>query len=148
MTKIVAWAEHVNKGVSDEVVDNFVVFEDDDQAGIDAKYAELLLQDNLHSASVCDVVRSTDYDQTPNTKADAERFNRELLDSVESIMVIGEIHGMQTLTDLIYLQAAILDGSFIDHFSEASAIDVVVKALPSAAEWMSYIRSDAPTMKG
>lgn len=153
MTKIVVWAEYANRRdipehLRGQVVDNFVTFEDDDQAGIDAKYAELQLQDNLHSASICDVLRSTDYEPSPNTKDDAERFNRELLGSVDSIMAIGEIHGMQTLADLIYLQAAILDGTFIDHFSEASAIDQVVKALPSAEEWMSYIRSDAPVMKG
>ena len=43
----------------------------------------------------------------------ATLFMQELLDSVESLTELGDIHGVRTLASLIYLQQAILKGSFM-----------------------------------
>ena len=69
----------------------------------------------------------------------ATLFMQELLDSVESLTELGDIHGVRTLASLIYLQQAILKGSFIDLYPDESKVLEVVKALPSHARWIGFI---------
>ncbi|SCU77304.1 exported hypothetical protein [Cupriavidus necator] len=70
----------------------------------------------------------------------ARRYMRELLASVESLDAIVEQHGVRTLTDLFYLQQAIIADGFVDHFPNESAIVEVVQVLPSGAHWLTFIR--------
>lgn len=70
----------------------------------------------------------------------AIRFMDELLASVETLDGVRETHGVPTLVDLLYLHSAILKGQAIDSFEGSSKVLELVNALPSAAEWRSYIR--------
>ena len=75
--------------------------------------------------------------------ADAARlFMTELLESVETLTGIAEVHGPRTLADLMYLQAAILEGGFIDHYPEESAVAEIVAALPSGERWTTFIKTE------
>lgn len=67
------------------------------------------------------------------------RFMEELLASVETVGGIADIHGTRTLADLLYLQHAILTGGRLDYFPEESAVLQVVEALPSSAQWATFI---------
>ena len=58
---------------------------------------------------------------------------------VESLTELGDIHGVRTLASLIYLQQAILKGSFIDLYPDESKVLEVVKALPSHSRWIGFI---------
>ncbi len=69
----------------------------------------------------------------------AKLFFEELLASVETLGAIAEQHGVNTLTDLMYLQQAILKGEAIDAWPGETQVGQVVQALPSAARWLSYI---------
>ena len=69
-------------------------------------------------------------------------FMQELLDSVETLGGIAEVHGARTLTDLMYLHTAILKGSFIDHYSEESEVMDIASGLPSGECWASYIKKE------
>lgn len=73
----------------------------------------------------------------------ATRFMAELLGSVETLSAIAETHGVQTLADLMYLQSAILEESFIDLCRGNSHVLDVVRELPSQAEWCKYIHTDS-----
>lgn len=72
----------------------------------------------------------------------AARFMTELLGSVETLSGIAETQGVQTLADLMYLQSAILDESFIELCNAESRVLDVVRELPSRAEWEKYIHTD------
>lgn len=79
--------------------------------------------------------------QTPETgSAAAKRFFNELLENVETLTGIALEHGARTLADILYLQNAILDDSFIELYPDESAVLAVVDELPSAATWKKYIR--------
>lgn len=73
----------------------------------------------------------------------AKQFHDELYGSFDSLAQIGEDEGVLTLADIIYLSGAILagDGSYVD--SSSSNIKDVVKELPSASLWMSFLH-DGP----
>lgn len=73
---------------------------------------------------------------------DATLFMQELLDSVESLTGIAKEHGARTLADLMYLQAAILEGGFIDHWPEESAAMKIASGLPSGERWAKFIKKD------
>ena len=73
---------------------------------------------------------------------DAILFMQELLDSVETLGGIAEVHGTRTLTDLMYLHTAILKGSSIDHYSEESEVMDIASGLPSGERWASYIKKE------
>lgn len=66
-----------------------------------------------------------------------ERFNRELLDSVETLGGIAEQYGVRTLADLMYLQMAILHDGHIEVWGEQTNALEVLKGLPSADEWIN-----------
>ena len=66
------------------------------------------------------------------------RFFAELLDSVESLGGIQEQYADSTLTDLMYLQNAILTGQKVDFWPGETHVDKVLAKLPSADLWLSY----------
>lgn len=70
----------------------------------------------------------------------AIRFFDELLDSVESLGAIAEIHGVSTLTKLMYLQHAILTGGKIELTSSVHPVVSILIDLPSAEHWLTYVR--------
>lgn len=70
----------------------------------------------------------------------AVRFFSQLCDSVESLGGIAEEYGNRTLTDLMYLQQAILKGTYIEIYAGESHILSVLRPLPSVAEWQTYVR--------
>lgn len=71
----------------------------------------------------------------------ATQFMQELLDSVESLSEVAELHGAQTLAELLYLQQAILTEGFIDVCPEASDVSELVRNLPSGKLWVTFLRS-------
>lgn len=75
----------------------------------------------------------------------ALQFMDELIDSVESLTVIAEVHGARTLADLMYLQQAILNKGFIDHYPEESFVLDIAKRLPSGAIWSRYVKTEYMT---
>ncbi len=72
-------------------------------------------------------------------KQAASMFFNELLGSVESLIGIADMYGPQTLTDLMYLHNAILNGGFIDHYPYESKVLEVINSLPSSMQWSSFI---------
>lgn len=74
--------------------------------------------------------------------SDATLFMQELLDSVETLAGIADEHGARTLADLMYLQAAIIGGGFIDHHFPASAVTELASSLPSGERWVTFIKKD------
>lgn len=67
-------------------------------------------------------------------------FMQELLDSVETLTGISEEHGPRTLSDLMYLQLAILKGGFIDHYPDESKVLDIARGLPSGEQWAQFIK--------
>jgi len=77
---------------------------------------------------------------TLHRAAQASRFVKELLASVKTLGGIAEEHGVDGLAFRFYLQAAILNGSFVEaHKAEAGPVELV-KTLPSAGDWMKHIQ--------
>jgi len=70
----------------------------------------------------------------------ADKFMQELLDSVETLTGIADEHGSRTLADLMYLQLAILKGSFIDHYPDESKVLDIARDLPSGEQWAKFIK--------
>lgn len=120
--------------------------EDDSMEGeiwLDAEGRDMLSCDSM---SVEEKLRG--YDR-------AERFIKELLDATESFELIADRHGIDALSQIIYLHNSILKDSYIEFFPEdarvAASVGEVIESLPSAAEWKKYvtIHSDlscVPTM--
>ena len=81
--------------------------------------------------------------QTPIFGSDAaKRFHNELLDSIGSLAEIAELHGPKTLAFIVYLQEAILDGSFIEVFPDDNpAILGVLEELPSHDQWIRFVNT-------
>jgi hypothetical protein len=73
-------------------------------------------------------------------KRAAVTFFQELLESVEILTMVDELHGMRTLADLMYLQNAILNGGFIDHYPGESKVLEMASALPSGDQWSRFIK--------
>jgi hypothetical protein len=72
--------------------------------------------------------------------AAAALFFSELLDSVETLSGIADVHGARTLSDLMFLQQAILNGGFIDHYPDESNVLNCALKLPSGERWASFIK--------
>lgn len=69
---------------------------------------------------------------------DASLFMQELLVSVETLSGIVDTHGLPTLVDLMYLQAAILSGGSLEiNYPESAALEMA-SSLPSGARWASF----------
>jgi len=71
-------------------------------------------------------------------------FFQELLRSVETLAGIAEVHGPETLADLMYLLNAILIGGVIDHYPGESNVLEIVRALPSRELWLKFIKIEYP----
>jgi hypothetical protein len=71
---------------------------------------------------------------------DANLFMQELLDSVEGLVGISNEYGTLSLVDIIYLHSAILNGSFIDSYSEQSSVMHIATSLPSGERWGRFIK--------
>ena len=69
----------------------------------------------------------------------ARLFNEELFNGFETLGDLAQEYGVRTLTDLMYLQAAILSGGFIDAWVEHSNVLEVIKLLPSGERWGRYV---------
>lgn len=80
----------------------------------------------------------------------AVMFMQELMDSVETLTGIVEVHGSRTLGDLMYLQQAILKDGFIDHYPNESKALEIVRTLPSSEKWVKFFRIEdiAPDASG
>lgn len=76
----------------------------------------------------------------------SKRFFTELLESVETLSGIADQYGSRTLADLMYLQNAIANGSFVDH-AEESSLPEVVKMMPSADRWLKHVQILTPQEK-
>lgn len=71
----------------------------------------------------------------------SSNFVRELLGEVETLGTVGEKHGIQGLAFLFYLQAAILNDTFVEARShEDSGLLELISRLPSGATWMKHIQ--------
>lgn len=68
----------------------------------------------------------------------AKLFFDELLASVETLAAVEKQHGLNTLTDLMYLQQAILKGETIDVWPGETEVGTVLQTLPSADRWLTY----------
>lgn len=74
----------------------------------------------------------------------SSRFVLELLSAVESLDGIAVEHGVDAVAFLLYLQAAIFNGSCVDaHPGTTKSIVEFIARLPSATEWMKHIRTEA-----
>lgn len=70
----------------------------------------------------------------------AKLFFDELLDSVETLTGIADEHGARTLSDLIYLQNAIMKNGFVDHYPGESKVLEIASALPSGDRWAQFVK--------
>ena len=70
----------------------------------------------------------------------AEQFFAELLESCETLTQIAELHEATVLANLMYLQQAILQDTFIELTESEMAVRDIVARLPSAACWQAYIK--------
>ena len=68
----------------------------------------------------------------------AQLFFKELLNSVETLEGIAEQYGVRTLTDLMYLQQAILKGETIEVWPGETEVGKVLQNLPSAIRWLQH----------
>lgn len=75
-----------------------------------------------------------------DSAADAKRFHEELLERFDTLTDIVAHYGQRTLMDLFYLQAAILDSTFIQAWDDESRVVEAVRELPSAEHWMSFVK--------
>lgn len=68
-------------------------------------------------------------------------FYEEVLGATETICGIAATDGEETLSDVFYLQAAILKEGCIEHLVPGkSRIQEFVTALPSADRWLKYLQ--------
>lgn len=74
------------------------------------------------------------------SNAAAGRFLRELLDSVESLGALAEQLGNEALVTLFYLQAAILNDTYVELDARNADIAALLQTLPSAADWSKHIQ--------
>lgn len=77
---------------------------------------------------------------TLDSAAAAVLFFDELHASVETLVGLAEHYGVRTLADLMYLQNAILDNTFIDHWEDESSVLEIVSALPNGKHWKTFVK--------
>lgn len=73
------------------------------------------------------------------SKTAATQFFSELMLSVETLGSVCDEHGPSTLTNLMYLQNAILKGSLIELFPNEAEQLAFVRALPSGERWWKHV---------
>ena len=77
--------------------------------------------------------------ETTGGAAAAQVFFGELLDAVETLSAIADQHGVSTLSQLMYLQSAVLKGTQIEVYpNEAERLEFL-KALPSGERWWKHV---------
>lgn len=69
-------------------------------------------------------------------------FNEELLEQYEVLGDIAYQYNVRTLTDIMHLQTAILEGTHIDAWVEQSSVLEVLAGLPSGQAWISTYTSE------
>lgn len=68
------------------------------------------------------------------------QFMDELLEAHETLTGIGEHQGAGTLADCMYMLSAVQQGTYIEiHHPTDSEVLTVIRALPSAALWMTFV---------
>lgn len=82
-----------------------------------------------------------DFQPSPDAAKAAYKYLCELLESVETLTQICDAYGPRTLSDLMYINMAILDGGYIDLLSDSMVAEVLSK-MPSSETWMQYTHSD------
>lgn len=81
-----------------------------------------------------------DSNLTPDQNATlAVVFSSEIVESFGSLARIAELHGIQTLVDLMYFQNAIFMDWYIEAEAMQSAILDVIENLTSKQMWLTYI---------
>jgi len=71
----------------------------------------------------------------------SSNFVRELLDEVQTLGAVAEEHGTGALALLFYLQAAILNDTFVEARSlDDAGLLALISRLPSGVTWMKHIR--------
>lgn len=71
----------------------------------------------------------------------SSNFVRELLDEVKTLGTVAEQHGTAALAFLFYLQAAILNDTFIEARNHDDAgLLALIRRLPTGVSWMKHIR--------
>lgn len=106
----------------------------------EAEFSDENLPDNAHLQADYAFEGIARLVEVRDAAANAKQFLRELLDSVETLTGIAEQHGPHTLADVMYLHNAIMNGGFIDHYSDDSAVLGIARALPSGEQWAKYIK--------
>ena len=75
-----------------------------------------------------------------NGEVNSTCFMQELLASHETLTGIGDIHGVYTLADCMYMLSALQRGTYIEvHRPSDSKILEVIQSLPSAKVWMTHV---------
>ena len=69
----------------------------------------------------------------------AQQFYAELLESVETIGGIADQHGAMTLANVLYLHAAILNGTSIELYPTEATRLSFVRRLPSGQRWWQSV---------
>jgi hypothetical protein len=77
-------------------------------------------------------------DQANRAEA-AQQFMSELLSGFETLGSIMDQYGSETMTELMYLQDAILNGGYVDYYANTSRLLEVVSELPSADRWTQNV---------
>ncbi|CAE6795638.1 hypothetical protein R70006_05060 [Paraburkholderia domus] len=76
----------------------------------------------------------------PDDPVGARLFFEELLAETETLGGLADQYGVDTLTDLMYLQHAIMSGTSVDHRQGESAALDVLKSLPSGDRWLKHVK--------
>ncbi len=121
----------------DEGATNFVLVDPLDAAG-EVIYDKSIWVDGITGEPL--INGRTVAEQKAVAYDDSSKFMTELLESVETLTEIAEKHGARTLADLFYLQQAILNSGFIDHYPDESKVLEIANALPSCEQWLKYIK--------
>lgn len=69
----------------------------------------------------------------------ADKFMQELLTCCGCLATVVHTYGPATLIDLMYLQGAIMKGTFIEHEKGLSNLPECLGELPSSSTWLTYV---------
>lgn len=83
--------------------------------------------------------RLVEFTAQANRAEAAQEFMTELLHQFEVFGRIGDAYGQDTLIEVMYLQDAILNGTFHDYYGATSRLMEVIEQLPSAERWFKSV---------
>lgn len=69
----------------------------------------------------------------------ADKLMQELLACFGCLATVVLTYGPATLIDLMYLQGAVMRGTFIDHYAGQSDLLGCLTDLPSSSTWLTYV---------